>query len=121
MVKRDLLSVLKSHAAQFKAVLITGPRQSGKTTLARSAFPKKPYVSFENPDDRSMASQDPRSFLARFPKGAIFDEAQRVPEIFSYLQQILDESREKGLFIITGSQHLGLTQTVSQSLAGRNA
>jgi len=116
-----MLSILKARAAQFKAVLITGPRQSGKTTLARAAFPHKPYVSLENPDERLAATADPRSFLARFPKGAILDEAQRVPELFAYLQQILDESRAKGLFVITGSQHLGLTQTVNQSLAGRIA
>ena len=121
MIKRDLLPVLKARAAQFKAVLLTGPRQSGKTTLARTAFPSKPYVSLENPDERMAATADPRSFLARFPKGAVLDEAQRVPDLFAYLQQILDESREKGLFVITGSQHLGLTQTVNQSLAGRVA
>ena len=71
MVKRELLSVLKARAAQFKAVLLTGPRQSGKTTLARAAFPQKPYVSLENPDERLAAAADPRSFLARFPEGAV--------------------------------------------------
>lgn len=121
MIRRDLLAVLKVRAAQFKAVLLTGPRQSGKTTLARAAFPQKLYVSLENPDERMAAASDPRSFLARFPQGAVLDEAQRVPDLFAYLQQILDESREKGLFVITGSQHLGLTQTVNQSLAGRVA
>ncbi len=121
MIQRNMLKPLKDRAAQFKAVLITGPRQSGKTTLAKAAFPMKPYVSLENPDERLTASADPRSFLARFPEGAVLDEAQRVPELFAYLQQILDESREKGIFIITGSQHLGLTKTVNQSLAGRVA
>lgn len=121
MIKRDLMGVLHDRAKQFKAVLLTGPRQSGKTTLARMAFPDKPYVSLENPDERMAALADPRSFLARFPRGAILDEAQRTPQIFSYLQQIIDESNEKGLFVITGSQHLGLVQTVTQSLAGRVA
>lgn len=121
MIERTMLKPLKKRAAQFKAVLITGPRQSGKTTLAKKAFPTKPYVSLENPDEHRAATDDPRSFLARFPDGAVLDEAQRVPELFAYLQQILDESRKKGFFIITGSQHLGLTKTVNQSLAGRVA
>ena len=85
------------------------------------AFPDKPYVSLENPDERLSAINDPRSFLARFPNGAILDEAQRAPDLFSYVQQILDESDEQGLFIFTGSQHLGLTRAVNQSLAGRVA
>ena len=100
---------------------VTGPRQSGKTTLTRMAFPDKPYVSLESPDERMAAIEDPRSFLARFPDGAILDEAQRAPDIFSYMQQLLDDSKRPGRFIITGSQHLGLTAAVSQSLAGRVA
>jgi predicted AAA+ superfamily ATPase len=121
MIKRDLLPHLVTLATRFKAVLVTGPRQSGKTTLVRSAFPHKPYVSLEDPDERLMATEDPRSFLGRFPHGAILDEAQRVPMLFSYLLRLLDESQQMGLFIITGSQHLGLIETVSQSLAGRVA
>jgi len=121
MVRREIQSRLVELSKQFKALLITGPRQSGKTTLTRHAFPDKPYLSLENPDTRSQASQDPRAFLARFREGAILDEAQRVPELFSYLQQVLDESRAPGRFVITGSQHLGLNQTVGQSLAGRVA
>ncbi|MDR1280416.1 MAG: ATP-binding protein, partial [Opitutaceae bacterium] len=119
LIPRILQKTLLECARRHKAVLLTGPRQSGKTTLARATFPAKPYVSLENPDTRAIAIADPRTFLARFGEGAIFDEAQRVPELFSYLQQILDESRVAGRFIITGSQHLALSQTVSQSLAGR--
>ena len=121
MVERDLMPYLLKMARQFKAVLVTGPRQSGKTTFVRMAFPDKPYVSLEDPDERLMAIQDPRSFLNRFTDGAILDEAQRAPSLFSYLQRLLDDSPRKGRFIITGSQHLGLLETVSQSLAGRVA
>lgn len=121
MVRRDIQPRLIELSKQFKALLVTGPRQSGKTTLTRHVFSDKPYVSFENPDIREQAALDPRAFLLRFRTGAIFDEAQRVPKLFSYLQQILDESRTTGRFIITGSQHLGLNQSVSQSLAGRMA
>ncbi|MDR2863760.1 MAG: ATP-binding protein [Puniceicoccales bacterium] len=121
MISRTLQAVLRQRASSYKAVLLTGPRQSGKTTLARATFPEKPYLSFENPDTRAIATADPRSFLARFGDGAIFDEVQRVPELFSYLQQILDESPATGRFILTGSQHLALSQNASQSLAGRVA
>ncbi|MCF6168488.1 MAG: ATP-binding protein [Lutibacter sp.] len=85
----------------------------------RYIFKNKPYVNFENPDIRLYAMEDPRGFLSNYPDGAVFDEVQRVPEIFSYLQQILDESNNNGLFIITGSNNFLLQETISQSLAGR--
>ena len=121
MIHRDATSEIKKLARQFKAVAIIGPRQSGKTTLAKYAFPEKPYVSLENPDTRQFAIEDPRGFLHQFPNGAILDEAQRVPHLFSYLQQILDEHNESGLFIITGSNNFLLQENISQSLAGRIA
>lgn len=119
MIKRTATEELKLLARQFKAIAVVGPRQSGKTTLARSVFPDKKYVSLENPDTRLFATEDPRGFLEQYSDGAIFDEAQRVPQLFSYLQQILDESTEKGKFILTGSNNFLLQENISQSLAGR--
>lgn len=119
MIQREAEKAIIALARQFKAVAIVGPRQSGKTTLVRWLFKDKAYVNFENPDVRLYAIEDPRGFLSNYPNGAIFDEAQRVPEIFSYLQQILDESDTKGLFIITGSNNFLLQENISQSLAGR--
>lgn len=119
MIQREAETYLRMLATQFKAVAVVGPRQSGKTTLVRYLFKDKPYVNFENPDTRLYALDDPRGFLSQYPEGAIFDEAQRVPEIFSYLQQILDESNKNGLFIITGSNNFLLQENISQSLAGR--
>jgi predicted AAA+ superfamily ATPase len=121
MIERQSTGRLKKLAAQFKSVAITGPRQSGKTTLAKQVFPDKLYASLENPDTRLMAQTDPRGFLAQFPKGAILDEIQQAPELFSYLQEILDNSSETGLFILTGSNNFLLQQSISQSLAGRIA
>ena len=121
MIKRDAESKLIQLSRQFKAVALVGPRQSGKTTLAKHVFAKKPYVSLENPDTRRFALEDPRSFLGQFPDGAILDEAQRAPELFSYLQQILDEDKTPGKFIITGSNNFLLQESISQSLAGRIA
>lgn len=119
MILREAASEIIALSKQFKAIAIVGPRQSGKTTLVRSLFPDKEYVNFENPDTRLFAIDDPRGFLSNYPNGAILDEAQRVPEIFSYLQQVLDESKKNGLFIITGSNNFLLQESISQSLAGR--
>ncbi len=121
MIPRDAEQEILSLAKQFKAVAIVGPRQSGKTTLVRYIFQDKPYVNLENPDIRLYATEDPRGFLSNYPKGAILDEVQRIPELFSYLQQILDESNTNGLFILTGSNNFLLQASISQSLAGRVA
>ena len=120
-VKIERIAAKKATALAkvFKAVVITGPRQSGKTTLARMYFKDKPYLSLENPDTRNFALEDPRGFLNQYSDGAILDEIQRAPQLLSYLQQILDQSDEKGRFILTGSNNLQLLESVSQSLAGR--
>jgi uncharacterized protein len=119
MIKRIAENELRRLAEEFRAVAVTGPRQSGKTTLVRSVFPEKPYANLENPDIRRFAVEDPRGFLGSFPDGAILDEVQRAPELFSYLQQVLDESAQRGKFILTGSNHFLLQENISQSLAGR--
>lgn len=121
MFKRELETELQLLAKDYPIVTVLGPRQSGKTTLVRHAFPHKPYVNLEDPETRDLATIDPRGFLERYPKGAIFDEIQRVPTLLSYIQPIVDEKEEKGLFILTGSHQMELYQTISQSLAGRTA
>ena len=121
MIERQIAPTLLRLADSFPVLAITGPRQSGKTTLARHLFPGKPYISLEDPTERAFAAEDPRGFLARFSKGAIFDEAQRWPDLFSYLQGLVDEDRTPGRFILTGSQQFGLMAGVTQSLAGRVA
>jgi len=121
MIPRVASAKLKQLAMLFKAVAVIGPRQSGKTTLVRSLFTDKPYVSLEDPDTRQYALEDPRGFLANYPNGAILDEAQRTPNLFSYLQGILDERNRMGEFIITGSNNFLLQQNITQSLAGRVA
>jgi len=100
-------------------VAVTGPRQSGKTTLVRTVFSQKTYVSLEDPDKLELISSDPRGFLQNFPDGAVIDEAQKFPALFSYLQSLVDREKKTGLFILTGSQHFGLLSGISQSLAGR--
>lgn len=119
MIKRQAATVLLEKAAHYPIVAITGPRQSGKSTLAKTSFSHKPYISLEDLDTRQFASDDPRGFLAQFPDGAILDEIQHCPGLFSYLQTIVDAKSEMGLFILTGSQQFGLTAQISQSLAGR--
>jgi hypothetical protein len=102
-------------------VTVTGPRQSGKTTLVKNTFPDLPYVNLEAPDVRDFAIRDPRAFLSQYPKGAILDEVQRAPDLFSYIQTLVDEHDRKGEFILTGSHQLLLHQGLAQSLAGRVA
>ncbi len=121
MIHRTLHDLALLRARRNPVVVITGPRQSGKTTLCRMAFGDRPYASLEPPDVREFATSDPRGFLAQFPDGAVLDEVQRAPQLLSYLQEIVDRRRRNGLFILTGSQHFGLLEAVSQSLAGRSA
>ncbi|MCU0577986.1 MAG: ATP-binding protein [Desulfobacterota bacterium] len=119
MIIRTLQKKLLELAGYYPAVVVTGPRQSGKTTLSRTAFPDKPYISLEALDHRDFARSDPRGFLAKVADGAIIDDVQHVPELLNYLQGELDARPDPGRFILTGSQHFGLTQSISQSLAGR--
>jgi predicted AAA+ superfamily ATPase len=119
--KRNSTDKLLELASQFKAVAVMGPRQSGKTTLVRACFPEKEYVSLENPQNRRFAQDDPLGFINTYKEGAILDEIQRVPELLSWLQQILDESDERGKFILTGSNNMLLLEKITQSLAGRVA
>jgi predicted AAA+ superfamily ATPase len=121
MIERTLNEQVLAAAARYPVVTITGPRQSGKTTLTRMAFPNHPYVSLETPSEREFADDDPVAFLARFAEGAVFDEIQRAPQLLSYLQGIVDEDPSPGRFVLTGSHNLSLLEGVSQSLAGRTA
>jgi predicted AAA+ superfamily ATPase len=119
MIERLLQPRLLDLATRYPVLTLTGPRQSGKTTLSRMAFPELPYVSLENPAQREFAQEDPVAFLARYKEGAVIDEVQRVPQIFSYLQGMVDEDPRPGRFLLTGSQNLALVDAVTQSLAGR--
>lgn len=121
MILRVLEARLRELAGKFPIVTVTGPRQSGKTTLCRSVFPGKPYVSLEAPDIREYARSDPRGFLEERREGAVLDEVHRVPELLSYLQPMVDERPDRGRFVLTGSANFALLQTLGQSLAGRTA
>ncbi len=122
MKKREIEKVLIELSLQYPVVTVTGPRQSGKTTLCRKVFPSKTYVNLEFPDIRQFALNDPRGFLNQYKDGAIFDEIQRVPELTSYIQGFVDESGDKnGQFILTGSQQFEVVDSINQSLVGRTA
>ncbi len=121
MFKRTLMTHLKCLAEKYPVVTLLGPRQSGKTTLVRASFPEKPYVNMEDFDHRSLASLDPKSFMQKYPKGAILDEVQRTPGLLSYIQVLVDEIDPKGMFILTGSHQADLHSAILQSLAGRTA
>ncbi len=122
IIKRELSQAIKKLAGVYPIISLTGPRQSGKTTLVKTLFPNYDYINLENPDDRAFAEEDPRRLLNQNKKkGLIIDEAQRVPHIFSYLQEVADNAKQMGKFIITGSQNFLLLEKITQSLAGRVA
>ncbi|WP_460686430.1 ATP-binding protein [Niabella aquatica] len=119
MIQRSILSTAKESLSQFRALCITGPRQSGKTTLSQMLCPDKPYINFENPAVQAKALQDIEKFLKPYKQGAILDEVQRVPDLLRYLQILLDKNNRRGQFILTGSNNFLLQEQISQSLAGR--
>lgn len=119
MVARTLRRYLQRDAQYYPVLTVTGPRQSGKTTLVRGAFPEHEYVSLEETEHRLFARDDPRGFLRRYRGPVIIDEAQRVPDLFSYIQTAVDEKDFGGRFVLTGSQNFLLMETISQTLAGR--
>lgn len=121
MYQRQIETELQALQQGYPVVTVIGPRQSGKTTLVQHAFPNKPYLSLEDLDNRNLVHSDPRGFLEQFDNGAIIDEIQRVPELLSYIQTIVDSTQKNGQFILTGSHQLALHQAISQSLAGRTA
>ena len=119
MIEREIIGRLTALFGQYPFVTVTGPRQSGKTTLCRTAFPNLEYVNLEAPDQREFAESDPRGFLSQLGDGAIIDEIQHVPELLSYLQVLADDRGRNGLFVLTGSEQFKLSDAISQSLAGR--
>lgn len=121
MIGRNLVAELRKSARWAPSITVTGPRQSGKTTLCRSAFPEHPYCSLEAPDARAFAAEDPRAFLEQYPEGAFFDEVQRIPDLLSYLQERIDADPAPGRWLLSGSQNFALRASLAQSLAGRTA
>jgi len=120
MIERTLTAKIIALAQKFQVITLTGPRQSGKTTLVRAAFSALPYVSLEEPDIRQIALTDPRGFLSNYPAGAVLDEIQNTPDLFSYIQSLVDENRQIQ-FVLTGSSNFLLMERISQTLAGRTA
>ncbi|PUA27788.1 MAG: AAA family ATPase [Cellvibrio sp. 79] len=121
MIKRLIESEFIQLLAEYPIVIILGPRQAGKTTLARQVLPGYAYVNLEHPETRDFARDDPKAFLAQYPGNVIFDEIQRLPELLSYLQVAVDNQRENGRYVLTGSHQLALREAIAQSLAGRTA
>ena len=121
MLHRTLQATLEHFAAKYPIVTLTGPRQSGKSTLLKHAFPEYQYISLEDLDMREFAANDPRGFLNSFPHHVILDEVQRVPSLFSYLQTHVDKTNDPGMFLLAGSHNFLLMESVNQSLAGRTA
>ena len=120
-IPRDAFTTVRSLVDGYPVVAVTGPRQSGKTTLVRAAFPDRPYANLEDLETNEFATSDPKGFLSSFPDGAVLDEVQRAPELFAQLQVRVDAERRPGLFVLTGSQQFDLMARVTQSLAGRIA
>jgi hypothetical protein len=120
-IPRQIASVIQAQQSKFPVLAVTGPRQSGKTTLLKELFHDYRYVSLENPDTRSFAMEDPVGFLNLYDQKVILDEAQRAPSLFSYIQNRVDESRQMGQFVLSGSQNFHLLSTITQTLAGRVA
>jgi len=121
MIKRNIEENLKKYFKQYPVVVLTGPRQSGKTTIVKKLFPKLAYVNLEDLELREFAENDPKGFLNQYGDNLIIDEVQRVPSLFSYIQLIVDEKKENGMYVLTGSQNLLLMEKINQSLAGRVA
>ena len=121
MIPRAAEACLNAYAQGYPILALTGPRQSGKTTLVRAVFPGLPYVSLENPVQREFAENDPQGFFRKYADGVVIDEAQRCPALFSWLQGMVDEARKPAHFVLTGSQQFGLRAGITQSLAGRVA
>ncbi|QDH81140.1 ATP-binding protein [Echinicola soli] len=120
-IERTMAKEIRKRIKQYPILAVTGPRQSGKTTLLKTLFPDYEYVSLENPDHRSFATEDPNGFLQQYASKTILDEVQRVPELFSYLQTVVDRSGQMGQYILSGSQNFHLLKHITQSLAGRVA
>ncbi len=118
MIPRAMADKLRDLAKTFPAVTLTGPRQSGKSTLVKEAFPQYRYVPLEDVDVREAAREDPRSFLSRYDSRVILDEVQHVPELFSYMQGVIDSSNELGQYVLSGSQNFLLLKSISQSNVG---